>query len=105
VILIAKWGLLGAAAAEGSKKRSPSVEGLLVLSWADRPPTAKHHYLQLLGTYLVNILAPAAAVRPWLVAVVLLTEPQAQSIAPAAVAAITAPPIFGVSMTIGAAAI
>ena len=82
--LIAKWGLIeGRPGKEGAKKEAPPVRGFRCCCVAEQPPTARYHYLQLLGTYLVATpRATTAAAMDCVVAVVLPAEVQAQSILP-----------------------
>ena len=66
-------------------KEKPLLErGFCDCCLSDRPQT-KRHYLQLVGTYLVRILPPAATGRDCAVAVALSADEQAQSILPAKV--------------------
>ena len=64
------------------QKRSPSLGGASGACPAERPPAANRHYLQLVGTYLVRMLPPAATGRDCAVAVALAADEHAQSMLP-----------------------
>jgi hypothetical protein len=66
---------------KAAKKKPLHGRGFGCCCVADQPPTAKYHYLQLLGTYFVATV-PAVAFIDCATAVVLAAEVQAQSILP-----------------------